>query len=202
MEDYTITKERVLELANKAEQGCTNVIKSDLKNWFPEAFKKEFSVGNWYKIDDSIFYCTEVDEVGVLFGYGLFHGIWGERFVGNSKCACNELAAEDRLVEATPQEVETALIAESKRRGYKKGNFKCPLSRESQFSENYNEWYFEILTNRLYTKSEGEGGACIFEDGKWSEISHPGKQVISMKKALKIIAKKLKVSPEDIRILS
>ena len=58
MENYKITKEQVLKLANKAEQGCTSVIESDLKNWFPEDFKKELEIGKWYKYKLALFYVT------------------------------------------------------------------------------------------------------------------------------------------------
>ena len=43
-------------------------------------------------------------------------------------------------------------------------------------------------------------GFRIFANGKWAEIITEEKTVITMEKALKIIAKKMKVSPENIEI--
>ena len=188
MKDYRITKEQILEL-HESNSPETRI---QIAKMFPEAFKKELEIGKWYKMKgDANFLCNFNGNNGNSYGFNL-----KKEWMDNSMCFQNF----DIYIEATPQEVKTALIEEAKKRGYKKGNFKCLLSRESEFSENYNKWYFEMHTNALYTKSLGEGGACIFKNGKWSEISHPGKQVISMREALKIIAKKLKVSPEDIKI--
>ena len=200
MENYKITKEQILKLANKAEQGCTSVIESDLKNWFPDAFKTEFKVGRVYKINKSIFHCTEITEDGVLYGYGLFDARWDERFNndGSCICACNELAAKDRLVEASIQEWESALINEAKKRGYKKG-VKCYFG--------IGKYQRIISTDDIIfdTNYLNNGGLCmgmdvIFTQGNWAEIIPQEKTVVPMAKALKIIAKKMKVSPENIEI--
>lgn len=187
MKDYRITKEQIEVLSVTSPEA-----EHYLKEHFPKAFKKDLKVGRWYKSIKGNFLVNYQSDS--LENYGFW-----ENQVFKDDIAFGSYWS-NLCVEATPQEVEIALIAEAKRKGYKKGNFKCPLSRESQFSEDYNEWYFESLTNSLYTKGAGKGGACIFKEGKWAEILVPGKQVISMRKALKIIAKKLKVSPEDIKI--
>ena len=105
MENYTITKEQFLKLANKAEQGCTSVIESDLKNWFPEVFKTELEVGKWYKMKSDIhFLCNfngNIGNNGNSYGFNL-NGEW----MDNSMCFHNS----DTYVEATPEEVESALI--------------------------------------------------------------------------------------------
>ena len=196
---YEITKEQILKLANKAEQGCTSVIESDLKNWFPDVFKTEFKVGTVYKIDKNIFYCTEINERGVLYGYGLFNAKWGERFNdGSGICACNEVAAKNRLVEASIQEWESALINEAKKRGYKQG-ITCAFGKGAYnriISENEIRWVPDW---------QDKGALCmgmnvIFTQGNWVEILSQEKTVVPMDKALKIIAKKMKVSPENIEI--
>ena len=197
MENYTITKEQVLKLANKAEQGCTSVIESDLKNWFPDVFKTEFKVGTVYKIDKNIFYCTEINERGVLYGYGLFDAKWGERFNdGSHICACNELAAKDRLVEASPQEWESALINEAKKRGYKEGvTITWKNKPKLIYTLGDDEFDYLISKNVLVFGNYG-----IFDGEQWAEILPQEKTVVPMAKALKIIAKKMKVSPENIEI--
>ena len=197
MENYKITKEQVLKLANKAEQGCTSVIESDLKNWFPDVFKTEFKVGTVYKIGKNIFYCTEINECGVLYGYGLFDAKWGERFNdGSLICACNEVAAKNRLVEASTQEWEAALINEAKKRGYKEGvTITWKNKPKLIYTLGDDEFDYLISKNVLVFGNYG-----VFERGNWAQILPQGKTVVSMAKALKIIAKKMKVSPENIEI--
>ena len=206
MENYTITKEQILKLANKAEQGCTSVIESDLKNWFPEAFNTEFKVGRVYKINKSIFHCTEITEGGVLYGYGLFDARWDERFNNNDGsyiCACNEVAAKNKLVEASTQEWEAVLINEAKKRGFKNGVTILRGDWYSGFSapkvtiekEQHRTSGFEFRNDTLFLD-----GYIIFYSGNWAEIIPQEKTVVPMAKALKIIAKKMKVSPENIEI--
>ena len=197
MENYKITKEQVLKLANKAEQGCTSVIESDLKNWFPDVFKTEFKVGTVYKIDKNIFYCTEINERGVLYGYGLFDAKWGERFNdGSHICACNEVAAKDRLVEASTQEWESALINEAKKRGYKDGvTITWKNKPKLIYTLGDDEFDYLISKNVLVFGKYG-----IFDGEQWAQILPQEKTVVPMEKALKIIAKKMKVSPENIEI--
>src|SRR5690606_13385615 len=105
-------------------------------------------------------------------------------------CACNEVAAKDRLVEATDQEWEAALINEAKKRGFVEGvKYLSPLNKYRRAFDG--EMYFNH--NNLYEK-----GKSIFNNGKWAEILAQEKTVVPMEKALKIIAKKMKVSPENI----
>lgn len=205
MENYTITKEQVLKLANKAEQGCTSVIESDLKNWFPESFKTELTIGKWYKHskEAGLFYLTEITD-SACHGYGFRKsGIWFSTSKNDRSayCAVNNFHFK-YLVEATPEEVEASLISEAKKREYKKGNFKCMFNREDEFNLDYKKWFYCDVEKTLFTMPYGEGGSCLFKDGKWAEILPQEKTVVPMDKALKIIAKKMKVSPENIEIQS
>ena len=196
---YEITKYQIEKLADE-----DSIVKDCLKNWFPEVFKTEFKVGTVYKIDKNIFYCTEINELGVLYGYGLFDAKWGERFNdGSDICACNEVAAKNRLVEASTQEWESALINEAKKRGFINGvtilrgdwysGFTTPKATIKRGYYSTNGFEFSNDTLFLY-------GYVLFEKGNWAQILPQEKTVIPMEKALKIIAKKMKVSPEDIEI--
>ena len=109
---YEITKEQILKLANKAEQGCTSVIESDLKNWFPDVFKTELTIGKWYKHSEEagLFYLTEITDIA-CHGYGFRKsGIWFSTSKNDRSvyCAVNNFHFK-YLVEATPEEVEAAL---------------------------------------------------------------------------------------------
>ena len=193
MENYTITKEQVLKLANKAEQGCTSVIESDLKNWFPEAFKTELTVGKWYKSKNqnkkTIFYLTSLpfDE---NCGYGVnYLGIWLDKFDLRGSYAHDfELA--------TPEEVELALNAEAKKRGYKDG-VTITWKNKPKLIYTLGDDEFDYLKSKNVLVFGKYG---IFERGEWAEIITQEKTIVPMDKALKIIAKKMKVSPENIEI--
>ena len=108
----------------------------------------------------------------------------------------------DKDVEATPEEVEAALINEAKKRGYKGGIKLSPLESCSNAIDTEKEDVYSYIPkvshyvgNRLQLNGTG-----IYQDGKWAEILPQEKTVVPMEKALKIIAKKMKVSPENIEI--
>jgi hypothetical protein len=84
MEKYEISKEQVLELANWGNPDN----EKQLKQWFPLAFKKEFEVGKVYKIYGRIFYCTEINEKGNLYGYGIANAGYANYDNGSDRCMC------------------------------------------------------------------------------------------------------------------
>ena len=201
MENYTITKEQVLKLANKAEQGCTNVIKSDLKNWFSDAFKTELEVGRWYKENDypmHIFFITAIKDNRYYY--------YGFRVDGKYEIdewySFDDIGSQNGFELATKEEVSEALIAEAKKRGYKGGIKLSPLEYCSNAIETEKEDVYSYIPkvshyvgNRLQLNGTG-----IYQDGNWAEIIPQEKTVVPIAKALKIIAKKMKVSPENIEI--
>ena len=192
MEKYFITKEQILQLHKMNKEGNDQLVSCDLENWFPEVFKKEFTVEKWYKIDKNIFYCTEISERGTLYGYGIFDGKW-EEYMNNGKsfsCACNSLAAKDRLTEATDEEVEIALIAEAKKRGYKKGEW-CKFGNSGmirKLDSDYIRWIEDW--GGIGIGGLSIGGNIIFSDGEWAEIVTKNIKEITMNKAVKILSKK------------
>ena len=199
---YEITKEQILQLANKTEQGCTSVIESDLKNWFPEAFKKELEIGKWYITDGNK--CGQYGKTLIAnfsgkeeaSNYGItFLGTWGKDLT----LYHNDLGRSTRL--ATPEEVEVALKSQAQKLGFKEGVRFIPLfSNGTNYRGNsvveITEDEFLFQDNTLFTIS----GYRIFANGKWAQILPQEKTVVPMEKALKIIAKKMKVSPENIEI--
>ena len=99
---------------------------------------------------------------------------------------------------ATDEEISASLIAEAKKRGYKQG-ITCAFGKDAHnriIRENEIRWVPDW---------QDQGALCmgmnvIFTQGNWAQILPQGKTVVSMSKALKIIAKKMKVSPENIEI--
>ena len=94
------------------------------------------------------------------------------------------------------------LKKEAKKRGYKGGIKLSPLESCSNAIDTEKEDVYSYIPkvshyigNRLQLNGTG-----IYQDGKWAEILPQEKTVVSMAKALKIIAKKMKVSPENIEI--
>lgn len=190
--EFTITKEQIECLIKMAEHGSTNVIKADLKNWFPKAFEKELIVGKWYKhrIHEYIFCFNGQYEDKSQYGFSPY-GEWRTDASSAKRHLCH-------LDLATEEEVESALIAEAKRRGYKKG-VTCLFGFakvKRTISTNKIKWD----TNYIGEGHLSMGTDIIFKDGRWNEIIPTEKTVIPHEKALKIIAKKLKVSPENIEI--
>ena len=199
MENYKITKEQILKLANKAEQGCTSVIESDLKNWFPDVFKTELTIGKWYKHSEEagLFYLTEITD-SACHGYGFRKsGIWFSTSKNDRSayCAVNNFHFK-YLVEATPEEIEASLISEAKKRGYKEGvTITWKNKPKLIYTLGDDEFDYLISKNVLVF-----GKYAIFDGEQWAEILPQEKTVVPMEKALKIIAKKMKVSPENIEI--
>ena len=95
------------------------------------------------------------------------------------------------------------LKKEAKKRGFKQG---ITILRGDWYSgffapkvtiekEQYPTSGFEFHNDTLFLD-----GYIIFYSGNWAEIIPQEKTVVPMAKALKIIAKKMKVSPENIEI--
>lgn len=162
-----ISREQFLEMSswgNKADL-------EKVKQWFPEAFKPKLEVGKWYKNRYDSLFCIEKIDGDFAYGYG-FNLHWKNE----SKWSLNG------IIEATPQEVETSLINEAKKRGYKTGVF-CEFGfiKDIREIKNDNYRYHEGLNALLI------GNDVIFQDGKWSPII----ETITKEEAEKILNKKI-----------
>ena len=112
MEIYKITKEQILETIRTG----TDVTKRYFKEIIPEAFKKELEIGKWYKYKLALFYVTNKKSNNANY-YNVFgFDVDGNWMTDNAATSFNE-----NYIEATPEEVEAALINEAKKRGYKEG---------------------------------------------------------------------------------
>ena len=191
MENYKITKEQILAI----EKVGGADVSLYLKETFPEVFKTELEIGKWYKGSADI-------EFLVYYQSNRFdnYGFWEDQPYRDNlsfgDCWGNML----RL--ATDEEVSAALINEAKKRGFKQGVTilrgdwysgssapKVTIEKEQHTSG------FEFHNNNLFLN-----GYILFKKGNWAEILPQEKTVVPIAKALKIIAKKMKVSPENIEI--
>lgn len=153
---YEITKEQVLRIAERG------ISESKLRQWFPDAFKKELEVGKWYTP------CNGYEGTALLYyenhenkhscGYGFnFKGEWAQTY---------SIILSDHVTyrEATPQEVESALICE-----WEKNNDKFHR--------------YELLCNyTLIGWNKNEECSELFKNGKWS---------ITIQEAEKLLNKKI-----------
>lgn len=153
---FEITREQIWEIYNYCNnQELKNTIKTE---YFPEVFKKELVVGKWYKCDGYLMAWNNGNKT---------YGFWNNEFssdwaFGNDKAKF--------LEESTPQEVETALTREAKKRGFvngvflKKSGINKQLFVKNPINGNFN--YFESV-NILDSQN---GCGHIFDNGKWATI--------------------------------
>lgn len=125
-----------------------------------------FSIGKWYKgtWDDDVFGSghilalfngIDVRTYGVHHEHGFLDGVlW---------FSTKEIENLNYL-EAAPEEVEKALIAEAKRRGYKVGD------KIKSFIHGNTPIEHSSIKHRFSSNILVMGGAFIFKEGKWAEI--------------------------------
>lgn len=186
MENYTITKKQILSLYDNAIKDNSDIIEIDLKEYFHDAFKKELEVGKWYKRpnNSALFYVTEILNIDSnhckVFGFDNL-GHW---------MAENAKTFPDNDFEATPKQVETALINQAKKRGYKKG-INCAFGMAKEKRRLETDDFMLSTDNELCVKRfNSQISDIIFKDGKWAEIIPEETKVITMHKAVKILSKK------------
>lgn len=147
---------------------CYEVTLNDLCEMIidQEAQKTDrLDIGKWYKHADGK-YPNWLVYYGGEIGYGFrASGVW------NSFNGCGWYFEKYDFVEATPQEVEQALIAEAQRRGFGRltkftmGKFEYSVPQIFHFK------YFPE-SNTLGVNNPNITGVYhhIFQDGKWAEI--------------------------------
>lgn len=194
---FTVDKEFIKEAYNSA---CPDW-KAKLKNKFPEAFESELEVGKWYKMPkygDAIFCITKIQN-SRCFAYGInYMGEWRDE---------KDFATTDspeEFILATEKEVETALIAEAKRRGFEAGIKFKPIDGSERICTFLGcEIYIgaNIITANVYENEWEKDGKyissnpAIFENGKWAEIISEPIEV-----TLEEIAEKFNVNVEQLKI--
>jgi len=163
---FEITKEQILYI----EKASLSYVSSEIKQWFPEVFKKELVVGSWYnslKHPKQLIFVVDFKDVQRIKGYGFdTRGNW-ER--DNNEFSWG-LPSDGDYTESTPQEVEAALIREAKKRGYKEN----VLMKSMVFD---NDVYlikgeYKSVDDDFYFIGEELkwNGFTIFKDGIWATI--------------------------------
>lgn len=183
MKTFEITKEQILDLIN-----CSNKIKVDyrLKEWFPQAFQSELEVGKWYKVNlfEEKLYCftkfEQCDGFVKRYYYGFSGGNFREDYTASRKL-------DDSWTLATEKEVETALIAEAKRRGLVDGVFIKSFIYGKSFLKG--DRYY--ISNGIFKLN----GNWLMKDGKWAEICEEPIEL-----TLEQIAEKFNVNVEQLKI--
>ena len=164
-----------------------------LKEVFPKLFESELEVGKWYKTKNGHLKFF-VDE-DTAYGFDMI-GNWNE--VG--KGYRYSFRSDNYWTPATDKEVETALIAEAKRRGFKDGVkirhilFDMSFSKGLPIINNFNLTY-DHSDNSLDYKAEDGQRFRIFKDGKWAEICEEPIEL-----TLEQIAEKFNVNVEQLKI--
>lgn len=188
MENYTISKESVLALA-----ATSQTARLILTENFPDAFKKEMEVGRWYKGTKRNFLLNYQGDNMENYGFWEDKGFRNNLYFGSYW--------SNECIEATPKEVETALIAEAKKRGFvegakfksfERGNLVRTIGKFQHYGIfDYSDRYNSLNVSTI--KSEWENynsNQRIFDNGKWASIIHEEIKEITMDKAVKILSKK------------
>lgn len=167
MRTFEITQEQIKWLSEQ------KYISSIVKQWFPEAFELELEVGKWYKIPNTKFLICITDlKEGLAYGFNFKGDFKEETFFGFKG-----------ITEATPQEVQTALVREAVKRGYQKGVF-CEFGTAKDIREIKSNFpVYKEHRNGLYVENDE-----IFVNGKWSPIVL---ETITKDEAEKILNKKI-----------
>ena len=188
VDTYTVSKDFILE----AHESACSTWKAKIENEFKELFPKfELEVGKWYK-HEYYDYDYLINYQGNGFGYGFFNGVYSNGW------GFGEQRTSQGAKPATKEEVQTALIAEAKRRGYRNGVTFKSLDYNFKNVKIIDDFFkFDFNNNDLYLKVDAPSGQryrSVFLNGKWAEIiSEP------IELTLEQIAEKFGVEVEQIK---
>jgi hypothetical protein len=146
---FTITKEQIIEASNDG---------SKLKEWFPSVFEIELNrYYKWKGFRPTIGFVDRKTSLSDCYGFShTIQGICKKEYDSLHK---------SKLELATPEEVETALVNEAKKRGFKDGvKIKQPFNNDNITNCLYED-SFTFDKNELWY-----GGSRIFSYGKWATI--------------------------------
>lgn len=175
---FTVTKEFVRE----AHGAACSTWKTKIEKEFPDLFKTELEFGKWYEGNvafKSLIFITKIEDAGEynrIYYYGFINNI----YLKNDYIASR--AHEASLVPASNEEVESALLDEAKKKGYKKGVRIKGLGNGDICTIPDGEFEYLSNNNALWfgNPDDDYDGFHVFHDGKWAEIL-PGQKTIITK---------------------
>jgi len=166
-ETFTVSKSFVLD----AHSSACPTWKSKIEKEFPSLFiKEELVLNRWYKNNDypNLVYLTKLNRKQDPYNeFGTFAEGYGFLFNDKNEWGGDGLLFADtrKFTLATPQEVETALINEARKRGFKEGvKIKTPVNKH-EYIVNNDIFSFNEKSNILYLS-----GKSIFNNGNFAEI--------------------------------
>ena len=170
-------KTEIKEFIKEQHAEACSEWKVKIEEKFSELFKSEIEVGKWYYRGDEL---VVWNDRKLTYGFSA-NGIWNDSML----CSISR-----GLTPATDKEVEDALIAEAKRRGFKKGvNFINTTGRKVNC---FNTLEACVDYNKNLGVCFGDGNGLIFYNGKWATIIE--EEMISLnevRKKIQIIENKL-----------
>jgi hypothetical protein len=162
-EPITVSKEFILDFHNKV---IWPSVRSKIEKEFPQLFESKLEVGRWYKSPEfgsSLFCVTKINrDYATAYGFN-FIGKWQDK---KDKFASSNL--ENKTL-ATPEEVETALINEAKKRGFKEG-LKGFIDQDLNKNTNKKLMFSHLSFDEDYNWLCDGHGNVIFKNGKWATI--------------------------------
>lgn len=145
---------------------------------FEPVLKTELEVGKWYKrIHNQALFCVVGNPNKEPFEvYGFDNG---GSWMTSRDSSVPIQTFKDSEVLASNEEVEAALIAEAKKRGFKEGaNFKQMATNKSvEINKGFNFRHYDGIETLCVVYDTENGGDNIFYNGRWAEIiSQPEKE--------------------------
>lgn len=174
---YEITEEQIREAHNAA---CSQW-KQKIEEWFPECFNPKYEIGKWYKSGKSI-----INYQGGTNAYGYYaeRDKWED--VNDSWLVFEEEG--DKLSLATTEEVESMLIKEAEKRGFKEGVTVLCARYDSKWTLLRDTASYSYDRNNLTDGS----GAYWFWKGKWATIVETPKEM-TLEEIEKQLGHKIKI---------
>jgi hypothetical protein len=165
----THTDKEVVELFNEYNNkySVSNLDNHRIPRFLKEkGLVEELEVGTWYKSHINELFCIihhESDTWYNCYGFtscGMFY---------NNRT--RNLDTHRKLIKATPQEVEQALIKEAKKRGFKEG-VSCYWDDENVTHDDMSG----VIIYRHESNYLTMNGDIFYEDGKWADLVEEKKE--------------------------
>jgi len=182
---YTLTETFVKELCKEP-----NIKEAFVREGIVDEEKLKLKVGKWYKhINKNTlgFFRNENKDYFDNNGYGFSYD---KKYKENTSFTFQNEPKDWSL--ATPQEVETALINEAKKRGYKNGVIVNSFvhNKELKITEDNEIEYLGGSLDKLHFGKNGIRYVVVYEKGKWAEI-------IEETRTIEIPLKDILATPND-----